>query len=72
MIQLELMRNPLPNESVIVKISKDTYTFDEMSNVFKMIEQAFPNNNVLLIPDSIESLESRFYNGKYNSDTNYT
>lgn len=38
MIQLELMRNPLPNESVIVKISKDTYTFDEMSNIYNAIE----------------------------------
>ena len=66
------MRNPLPNETVIVRISKDTYDFDEVSGIYKIIEQAFPNNNVLLIPDSVENIESRFYNGKYNSDTNYT
>jgi len=37
MIQLELMRNPLPNESVIIRISADTYTFDEMSNLHNII-----------------------------------
>ena len=38
MIKLELMRNPLPNETVIVRISKDTYDFDEVSGIYKIIE----------------------------------
>lgn len=59
MIKIDLMRNPLPNETVIVRMTKDTYDFEMISNLMDIIKQAFPNNNVLLLPDSIESIESR-------------